>query len=149
MFTVMKVREGLAANDYKNPGPYKNPPGTVAHRGHRGASKLGAGVIVARRRSPAVPGSNPSTSWMVFSRSLTRFALRPWSDAAVLAQLDACVGECIYATAAPLAAAGPSSSVGAIQWPRIAIELTKRRERHHAVAGGITRPCGMFSTGSL
>src|SRR6476620_8105919 len=31
MFTVMKVREDLAANDYKDPGPYKNPPGTVAH----------------------------------------------------------------------------------------------------------------------
>jgi hypothetical protein len=31
MFTVMKVRGGLAANDYKDPGPYKNPPGTVAH----------------------------------------------------------------------------------------------------------------------
>jgi FtsP/CotA-like multicopper oxidase with cupredoxin domain len=31
MFTVMKVREGLAAGDYKDPGPYKNPPGTVAY----------------------------------------------------------------------------------------------------------------------
>ncbi|MGB6948968.1 MAG: copper oxidase, partial [Methyloceanibacter sp.] len=31
MFTVMKVREGLAANDYKDPGPYRYPPGTVAH----------------------------------------------------------------------------------------------------------------------
>jgi hypothetical protein len=31
MFTVMKIREGLAADDYKDPGPYKNPPGTVAH----------------------------------------------------------------------------------------------------------------------
>jgi manganese oxidase len=31
MFTVMKVREGLAPNDYKDPSPYKNPPGTVAH----------------------------------------------------------------------------------------------------------------------
>ncbi|HEY6670003.1 MAG TPA: copper oxidase [Methyloceanibacter sp.] len=31
MFTVIKVREGLAPNDYKDPGPYKNPPGTVAH----------------------------------------------------------------------------------------------------------------------
>jgi manganese oxidase len=31
MFTVVKVREGLAANDYKDPGPYKNPPGTVAY----------------------------------------------------------------------------------------------------------------------
>ena len=31
MFTVMKVREGLAHNDYKDPGPYKHPLGTVAH----------------------------------------------------------------------------------------------------------------------
>ena len=31
MFTVMKVREGLPANDYKDPGPYQFPPGTVAH----------------------------------------------------------------------------------------------------------------------
>jgi hypothetical protein len=31
MFTVLKVREGLAPGDYKDPGPYQNPPGTVAH----------------------------------------------------------------------------------------------------------------------
>ena len=31
MFTVMKVREGLSAGDYKDPGPYKNPEGTVAY----------------------------------------------------------------------------------------------------------------------
>ena len=31
MFTVVKVREGLAANDYRDPGPYKNPEGTVAY----------------------------------------------------------------------------------------------------------------------
>jgi FtsP/CotA-like multicopper oxidase with cupredoxin domain len=31
MFTVVKVREGLAKGDYKDPGPYKNPPGTVAY----------------------------------------------------------------------------------------------------------------------
>jgi FtsP/CotA-like multicopper oxidase with cupredoxin domain len=31
MFTVMKVREGLAPNDYRDPGPYKNPEGTVAY----------------------------------------------------------------------------------------------------------------------
>jgi manganese oxidase len=36
MFTVMKIREGLAANDYKDPGPYKHPEGTVAYefKGH-------------------------------------------------------------------------------------------------------------------
>jgi hypothetical protein len=31
MFTVVKVREGLAANDYKDPGWYRHPPGTVAY----------------------------------------------------------------------------------------------------------------------
>jgi manganese oxidase len=31
MFTVVKVREGLAPGDYRDPGPYKNPVGTVAY----------------------------------------------------------------------------------------------------------------------
>jgi len=31
MFTVVKAREGLAPNDYRDPGPYKNPEGTVAY----------------------------------------------------------------------------------------------------------------------
>ena len=31
MFSVVKVREGLARDDYKDPGPYKHPPGTVAY----------------------------------------------------------------------------------------------------------------------
>jgi hypothetical protein len=31
MFTVVKVREGLAPNDYKDPGPYTNPQSTVAY----------------------------------------------------------------------------------------------------------------------
>jgi hypothetical protein len=31
MFSVMKVREGLAADDYSDPGPYRHPPGTVAY----------------------------------------------------------------------------------------------------------------------
>lgn len=30
MFSVLKVREGLAANDYKDPGWFKHPAGTVA-----------------------------------------------------------------------------------------------------------------------
>jgi hypothetical protein len=30
MFTVVKVREGLARTDYKDPGWYKHPPATVA-----------------------------------------------------------------------------------------------------------------------
>ncbi len=31
MFTVVKVREGLAPNDYKDPGWYQHPAGTVAY----------------------------------------------------------------------------------------------------------------------
>jgi hypothetical protein len=31
MFTVMKIREGMARDDYSDPGPYKHPSGTVAY----------------------------------------------------------------------------------------------------------------------
>lgn len=31
MFTTVKVREGLAKNDFKDPGFYQHPKGTVAH----------------------------------------------------------------------------------------------------------------------
>jgi len=30
MFSIVKVREGLGANDYADPGPFRHPPGTVA-----------------------------------------------------------------------------------------------------------------------
>jgi hypothetical protein len=52
MFTVVKVREGLAANDYKDPGWYKNPPGTVAYEVPNGAAP-------AQRRSQ-VPSPAPA-----------------------------------------------------------------------------------------
>jgi hypothetical protein len=31
MFSVVKVREGLAAGDYTDPGDYNHPPGTVSY----------------------------------------------------------------------------------------------------------------------
>lgn len=31
MFSVIKIREGLATNDYKDPGPYNHPAGTIAY----------------------------------------------------------------------------------------------------------------------
>ena len=31
MFTTVKVREGLAHDDYRDPGWYQHPPGTVAY----------------------------------------------------------------------------------------------------------------------
>ncbi|MEX2150152.1 MAG: copper oxidase [Steroidobacteraceae bacterium] len=32
MFTIVKVRDGLAPGDHRDPGWYRNPPGTLAHR---------------------------------------------------------------------------------------------------------------------
>ena len=48
MFTVMKVREDLAANDYGDPGPYKNPAGSVAHE-----VKIATDQPVPRSESPS------------------------------------------------------------------------------------------------
>jgi hypothetical protein len=31
MFTVLKVRDGLKAGDYRDPGWYRHPKGTVAY----------------------------------------------------------------------------------------------------------------------
>jgi manganese oxidase len=46
MFTVFKVRAGLAASDYRDPGPYNNPEGTVAYE------------VGANAAAPADPPSN-------------------------------------------------------------------------------------------
>ena len=46
MFSVVKVREGLAANDYTDPGWYKHPPGTLAYEW------TGAPPKVARADAP-------------------------------------------------------------------------------------------------
>jgi FtsP/CotA-like multicopper oxidase with cupredoxin domain len=50
MFTVVKVREGLARDDYKEPGWYKHPAGTVAYEW------TGTPQPVARA---ATPGADP------------------------------------------------------------------------------------------
>ena len=47
MFTVVKVREGIAANDYKDPGWYQHPPGTVAYEAQ--------GAPPSARRASAAP----------------------------------------------------------------------------------------------
>ena len=41
MFTVVKVREGIAANDYKDPGWYEHPEGTVAYEYQGDRSSIG------------------------------------------------------------------------------------------------------------
>src|SRR5215207_7628698 len=49
MFSVVKVREGIARGDYSDPGPYKNPEGTVAYE-----------VASAVAAAPTRKSDNPS-----------------------------------------------------------------------------------------
>jgi hypothetical protein len=58
MFTVVKVREGIAPGEYKDPGWFKHPPGTVA-REFKGAPAPAA-------RQPATPHTGkPATELKV------------------------------------------------------------------------------------
>ena len=52
MFSVVKVREGLARNDYRDPGWYQHPPGTVAYDWNGQAP-------LAERAAPAPGGGAP------------------------------------------------------------------------------------------
>jgi len=53
MFSVVKVREGLSASDYKDPGWFKHPPGTVAYEVQ--------GPPPARRADPPKAGRGDKT----------------------------------------------------------------------------------------
>jgi hypothetical protein len=54
MFSVVKVREGLAANDYRDPGWYRHPEGSVAYEveGHAAEPPRRAQPVADRK--PAV-----------------------------------------------------------------------------------------------
>jgi FtsP/CotA-like multicopper oxidase with cupredoxin domain len=52
MFTTVKIREGLARNDYKDPGWYKQPPGTQAY-----ASTSAAPLAEHAAPAPKQPGA--------------------------------------------------------------------------------------------
>ncbi len=57
MFTVVKVREGIAANDYRDPGWYAHPPGTVAWEWKGDAAK---GAPAEPPRASAAPAPAPA-----------------------------------------------------------------------------------------
>jgi FtsP/CotA-like multicopper oxidase with cupredoxin domain len=64
MFSVIKVREGLARDDYKDPGDYKHPPGTVAYEwqgptGEAPRAKPAASGKPAAEFDVVKPGSRP------------------------------------------------------------------------------------------
>jgi len=52
MFSVVKIREGLDRDDYKDPGWYKHPQGTVAREWTGDAGK----AAEAPAATPATPG---------------------------------------------------------------------------------------------
>jgi manganese oxidase len=56
MFTVIKVRDGMGANDYGDPGPYMHPEGTVARE-----VSMAEGPSIPRSTSPATeaPAGSP------------------------------------------------------------------------------------------
>src|SRR5258707_6340683 len=62
MFTLLKIREGLGSNDYKDPGNYKHPQGTVAYEvADAGASpsrQTGAAGQSGAGPKAVKPGSN-------------------------------------------------------------------------------------------
>jgi hypothetical protein len=55
MFTTMKIREGLARDDYRDPGPYEFPKGTVAY-------EVAAPPSEAPRQVDGKTGSKPAAS---------------------------------------------------------------------------------------
>src|SRR5262249_47369241 len=67
MFTVMKVREDLDANDYGDPGPYKNPEGTVAYE-----TKLTTDQPVPRSDGPSTSPSRAANEGAVRTTSKSR-----------------------------------------------------------------------------
>ena len=53
MFTVLKVRDDQAPGDYRDPGPYKNPEGTVAYAFNGDADAAPQAPHSSSNRAPA------------------------------------------------------------------------------------------------
>jgi manganese oxidase len=65
MFSVIKVREGLAPDDYRDPGAYRHPAGTVAYEFKGNAGEPTRRTAAAASTPPAAefnvikPGGKP------------------------------------------------------------------------------------------
>ena len=96
MFTVVKVREGLAADDYKDPGPYKIPAGhrrlRIQRRCRRGAAaKRARGTVAAQasRQTSLGGDGEESLPTNVWARSSAWPALRFRRSRALFAEASA------------------------------------------------------------
>jgi hypothetical protein len=58
MFTVVKVREGLARNDYQDPGWYQHPPGTIAYE-YTGTPPVAQKQPAAKETGPILRARKP------------------------------------------------------------------------------------------
>jgi hypothetical protein len=58
MFSVVKVRDGLARGDYRDPGPYRHPEGTVAY-------EVASAAAAPPPRKPDKPSRAPATEFNV------------------------------------------------------------------------------------
>jgi hypothetical protein len=70
MFTTVKVRKGLARDDYKDPGWYKQPPGTQANR-------VDSALARCLARRAAEPTATHSTCASPPATSIEEIAMRP------------------------------------------------------------------------
>jgi FtsP/CotA-like multicopper oxidase with cupredoxin domain len=57
MFSVVKVRDGIATDDYRDPGPYRHPAGTVAYEfaGDAGAPPRQGGIPPPEKSAARMP----------------------------------------------------------------------------------------------
>jgi hypothetical protein len=55
MFSVVKVRPDLARDDYSDPGPYKNPPGTVAYEFTGTLQDAASAPVAPKTATPSAP----------------------------------------------------------------------------------------------
>jgi len=64
MFTVFKVREGLKSNDYKDPGWYQHPKGTIAYEANEPLQKSprSGGEMVPQKSAAELQTVKPARS---------------------------------------------------------------------------------------
>jgi hypothetical protein len=59
MFTTVKVRNGLARNDYKDPGWYRHPAGTLAYEWQEGGAPVPQAASAPDKQSMAAKPGEP------------------------------------------------------------------------------------------
>lgn len=62
MFTVLKVREDLAPDDYRDPGWYQQPPNTQAHQWNGPLPKASKAVGPDKTQMPSATVKKPKAS---------------------------------------------------------------------------------------